>query len=113
MTSQCARNYTALVFCAAALASCGEPKVIAEALPIPAERMDCVEAGSRPAIPPEHKIEWANVSNVLQARQEYNQYVASVRAREGMVAGYVLDLEGRLFLCASDAQWLREWQAGI
>lgn len=96
-----------------AVAACAEPKRIVEAIPIPAERMDCVAAGTRPAIPPEYKIEWANVSNVLQARQEYNQYVASVRAREGMVAGYVLDLEGKLFLCANDAAWLREWQAGL
>lgn len=103
--------YTSLAL--AVLSACADPKRIVEATPIPAERMDCVAADTRPAIPPEHKIEWANVSNVLQARQEYNQYVASVRAREGMVAGYVLELEGKLFLCANDAAWLREWQAGI
>lgn len=107
------RSLISAALLALAVAACGEPKRIAVALPIPVERMDCVEAGNRPAIPPEHKIDWAAVSSVLQARQEYNQYVASVRAREGMVAGYVLMLEGHLFACSNDAQWLREWQAGI
>lgn len=107
------RSLISAALLALVVAACAEPKRIVETVPIPAERMDCVEAGNRPAIPPEHKIVWENVSSVLQARQEYNQYVASVRAREGMVAGYVLDLEGHLFLCANDAAWLREWQAGI
>lgn len=107
------RSLISAALLALTVAACAEPKRIVEAIPIPAERMDCVAAGTRPAIPQEHKIIWENVSNVLQARQEYNQYVASVRAREGMVAGYVLSLEGKLFACSNDAQWLREWQAGI
>lgn len=103
-----------------ALAACTEPKRIAEALPIPAERMDCVAAGTRPAIPPEYTINWQRVESALTvpdavraARSEVSQFVGSIRTREGTVAGYVLALEDKLFMCSSDAQWLREWQAGI
>jgi hypothetical protein len=92
--------------------SCGEKRVVT-ALPIPAERMDCAPAGKRPAIPPEHVIQWDKVTSVLQARSEHDRYKATVRDREGRVAGYVLELEGQLFACSSDAQWIREWQKDI
>lgn len=96
-----------------ALSACGEPKRIAEAIPIPPERMDCVAAGTRPTIAPEYVIDWTKVNSVLQARTEHDKYVGSVRTREGQVAGYILNIEGKLFGCSNDAQWLREWQAGI
>lgn len=103
-----------LMFCSAliALSAC-EPKRIVTALPIPPERMDCQPAGTRPSIPPEYVIVWENVRSVLDAKAEHDKYVGSVRTREGIVAGYVLDLEGKLFLCGNDAAWLRDWQKGI
>lgn len=97
-----------------------ETKRIATAIPIPPDRMDCVEAGDRPAIPPEYKIDWARVEQApdvitaaRNARSEVAQFIGSVRTREGTVAGYVLMIEQHLFACSNDAQWLREWQAGI
>lgn len=97
-----------------------EPKRVVTALPIPPERMDCAAAGKRPAIPPEYAIDWRRVESALTvpdavkaARSEVQQFVGSVRTREGTVAGYVLSIEGQLFACSNDATWLREWQAGL
>lgn len=105
-----------MCFSALLISAC-EPKRAVTALPIPPERMDCVAAGARPAIPPEYKIDWAraeaapNVQTAVNiARAEVGQFVASIRTREGTVAGYVLDIEGKLFACSNDAAWLREWQ---
>jgi len=80
-----------------AISAC-QPKRIVTALPIPPERMDCKAAGARPTIPPE-------------ATGSHDAFVKSVRAREGVIASYIIEIEGKLFDCASDAQWLREWQA--
>lgn len=99
--------------CSLALTGCGDTTRIAEAIPIPAERMDCVYVADRPALPPEYVIDWSKVTTVEQAHSEYDAYVRSVRTREGKVAGYVVTLENRLFLCASDAQWIREYQAKV
>lgn len=105
--------------CFLAASGCGE-KAVVKALPIPADRMDCIAAGQRPAIPPEYAIDWKRVESALTvpqavsaARSEVQQFVGSVRTREGTVAGYVLDLEGQLFACSNDAQWLREWQKAV
>lgn len=100
----------ACLIAALLLGACQEKRVVT-ALPIPPERMDCAPAGKRPMIPPEHRIDWSKVTSVLEARTEHDRYVASVRTREGKVAGYILETEGQLFACSSDAQWLREWQA--
>lgn len=114
------RSLISAALLALAIAACGEPKRIAVAIPIPAERMDCTAAGTRPTIPPEYAIDWQRVGQALTvpdavkaARSEVAQFVGSVRTREGTVAGYVISIEGQLFACSNDAQWLREWQAGI
>lgn len=93
-----------------------EPDKVVKALPIPAERMDCVAAGARPAIPPEYTINWQRVESALTvpeaanlAKSEVQQFKGSVRTREGTIAGYVLSIEGQLFACSNDAAWLREW----
>lgn len=79
-------------------------------LPIPADRMDCVAVEGRPAIPAEHMIDWTKVTTVPQARAEHDTYVRSVRNREGVITGYVVEIEGKLWACASDDEWLRDWQ---
>jgi hypothetical protein len=90
-----------------------DTKRIATALPIPAERMDCAFTALRPALPAEHEIDWSKVVSVPLAKQEHDRFVASLRTRESKVTDYILDLEGKYFLCASDATWLREWQDGL
>lgn len=77
-----------------------------------AERMVCESAGERPAIPPEYVIDWSKVVTVEDAKREHNAFVRSVRTREGVVAGYVVTIEGKLFACSNNAQWWRDyWQA--
>lgn len=93
--------------------TCSQTRRVVESIPIPPERMDCQPAGTRPSIPPEHVIVWENVRSVLDAKAEHDKYVGSVRTREGVVAGYVLSIEGQLFACSNDAAWLRDWQKGI
>lgn len=101
------------MLCSALLISACEPKRIVTALPIPPERTDCQAAtGKRPTLPPEYEIDWSKVATVGQAKAAHDNFVNVVRGREGIVANYVLQIEGDLFQCASDDQWIREWQAG-
>lgn len=105
--------HKALLFAAGALtlASC-EPKRIAVALPIPPERTDCEAAtGKRPTLPPEYQIDWQTIATVGQAKAAHDNFVNVVRGREGLVANYVLEVEGMLAQCSIDAQWVREWNA--
>lgn len=96
-----------------AVSACGGTKRIAEALPTPPERLICERTGARPAIPPEHLIDWNQVKTVPAAKIEHEKYVATVRTREGIVAGYVLKLEGVNFTCWNNVQWRREYEAGL
>ena len=96
-----------------ALSACTTTKRVAVALQPPTERLQCVSAGTRPIIPPEAVIDWSKVLTVPQSHSEHDRFVASVRTREGVVAKYVLDTESKLFLCASNAQWMKDWYAGM
>jgi hypothetical protein len=95
------------------LTSCGDPKRVVEAIPIPADRMDCVYSAKRPVLPAEYQIDWKRVTTVAQAKAEHDKYVVSVRSREGIVSGYIVEVEGKYFLCSNDAEWLRDWQKGL
>ena len=95
-----------------ALAGC-EPKRVVEHLPTPPERLVCEPAGTRPAVPPEYAIDWPRIQSVAQARAEHEKFVAALRTREGIVAGYIVGLEGKLFTCWTNAQWRREYEAGL
>lgn len=90
------------------LVSCGPTAVLAPVRP-DADRMDCVAADARPAIPPEYVIDWSKVLTVPQARAEHEAYVRVIRSREGVVVGHLVDVEGRLFACSTDAEWLRDF----
>lgn len=90
------------------LASCGTTRVAVPVKP-PADRLDCVEAGQRPAIPPEYVIDWSTVTTVPQAKSEHEAYVRSVRDREGVTVGWIVNVEGKLWACSNDDRWLREF----
>jgi hypothetical protein len=77
------------------------------------DRFVCEPAGTRPAIPPEYVIDWAKVSTVDQAHAEHDKFVGVLRTREGLVAGYVLDLEGKHFLCVNNMQWQRDFYSKL
>lgn len=95
------------------LSACTTTKRAAVAIKPPAERLQCVQAGTRPMIPPEHVIDWQRVRTVPQAKSQHDAFVKSVRNREGTITGYILESEDKLFNCATNAQWLREFFDGI
>jgi hypothetical protein len=94
------------------LAACETTRIMVPVAP-PADRIDCRELDGRPRIPTEYVIDWSRVVTVEQAQAEHQAVVASVRAREGVAAGYIVDLEGAVFACASDAAWLRDLYGGV
>lgn len=101
-----------ILIATAALAGC-ETKRVVEPLPTPPERLICEPAGTRPTVPPEYVIDWSQVRTIAEARAEHEKFVAVLRTREGIVAGYILKLEGKLFVCFTNAQWRRDFEAGI
>lgn len=101
----------ALSTCCLAVSACAEKRVQVP-IPIPADRMDCTELTgdqARPTIPAEYVIDWSKVTTVQQARTEHDAFVTRLRERERPVALYVVRLEGRVFACADDAGWLRDY----
>lgn len=103
----------ALSTCCFLLASCGGTNRVVQHLPTPPERLICEPAGERPAIPPEHSIDWPSVVTVEQARAEQAKYVASVRNREGVITSYIMRVEGKLFTCSTNMQWRRTYEAEL
>lgn len=91
-----------LMLCSPLVTACGEKQYAVEVVKPPVERLICEAAGARPAIPPE-----------APATAPREDYTASVRAREGVISGYILDLESRLFKCSDNAQWLRDFYAKL
>lgn len=108
------RSLLAVALSTFCLAGC---ETVRTAVPVrpPAERMDCqaVRPQDRPAITAEYEIDWSRVTSVPQARSEHEAYVRSVRLREGGAAGWIVEVEGRLFACANDAAWLRDFFDGL
>lgn len=84
-------------------------------LPLPAERIDCVaiDPANRPKLTPIYSIDWGTILNVEAAKAEVSKLLGSVYEREGIVGKYILDVEGTQFLCASDAEWLRDYVKNV
>lgn len=96
-----------------AVSACG-PKRVQVPLPIPDDRMDCVAIPEgRPVVPAEYQIDWSRVVTVDQARAEHDAFVQRLRKREGPISGYIVRLEGALFACANDDEWLRDYSADL
>lgn len=96
-----------------AVSACGEQKYTAEFIPTPPQHLICEKAGTRPTIPAEYQIDWTHVATVAQAKAEHLKYVASIRNREGIVAAYVLKIEGINFVCWNNMQWRRDYEADL
>ena len=116
------RIVTALVLSTLCLATsaCDNTKRVAEHLPTPKERLVCELAGTRPDLPPEYQIDWARVAAqrtvalaVAEAKKEVAHLIATIRGRENIVAGYILRVEGRLFVCWTNMEWRKQYEAGI
>lgn len=102
-----------VLLAALTLTACSDTKRVVEHLPTPPERLICERAGTRPTLPPEHAIDWSQIRTVAAAKVEHEKFVAVLRTREGLVAGYILKLEGQLFQCFNNMQWRREYEAGL
>jgi hypothetical protein len=77
------------------------------------ERLVCEAQEGRPTLPPEYVIDWSRVVTVEQARTEHDAYVRSVRSREGVIVGYVVSIESKLFVCSNNAEWWRDYWSGL
>lgn len=89
------------------------PDKVVQHLPTPPERLICEPAGERPSVAPEHVIDWTRVVTVEQAQAEHAQYVASIRSREGVITGYIMRLEGKLFTCHTNMEWRRAFEKAL
>ena len=94
------------------LSACGDTRREIRPLPTPPERLVCERAGPRPALPPQYRIN-RNVRTVPEALAEHDRYVAAEVIRNGIVAGYILQIEGINFTCFNNMAWRREFEAGI
>lgn len=103
----------ALLMCCL-ISACGtDIKRVAEFIPTPPERLVCEAAGARPAVPKEYVIDWRSVTTVAQARAEHEKFVGVLRNSQGIIAGYILRTEGKLFTCFTNVQWRREFEARL
>lgn len=63
----------------------------------------------RPAIPPTYVIDWSKVETVKGAREEHEAYVRSIVDRNKAITAYIIEIEGRLFVCSNNMQWWRDY----
>lgn len=110
-----------------ATSACGpEPEIRTASLQVPGDRLDCQAFGTstRPMLPAQHVVDFAELAKSVRAAPTMDAAVKvlvdeidgrllkSVRTREGVIVGYVIEVEGETWHCASDAQWIIDWQAG-
>ena len=97
------------------LSACNE-EIHFKPIPIPPEKIDCVPLIKRPSLNDEYVIDWATVEKAptkemaLQlAKLEVKKLLYSVHNRELTVVNYIVNIEGILYGCSSDAEWLRDY----
>lgn len=78
------------------------------------------DGSSRPAIPAEYTIDWSTVlvpgnaeATLERAKAEQAKYVASIRDREGVIVGYIQQVEGVNFVCWNNMQTQRDFYARL
>lgn len=117
------RTAAALLTCCLAVSACTTTRRAVEPLrpdQTSPERFVCEPAGTRPPIPPEDVVDLDRAARAPSrdgamaiVREEVAAYVTSVRAREGIVANYIVRIEGRLFVCGNNMQWQRDFYGGL
>lgn len=90
--------------------SCGQRVRIAKP---PADKLACEALAKRPKIPAEYVIDWSKVQTVEQARSEHEAFVRTLRTREGLIAGYIVQIEGNWFSCWSDVKWHADYNEAL
>lgn len=105
-----------LLMSCSALPAC---ETIREAAPLRPDldnpaRLACVAApAERPDRGEPYAIDWDKVLTVAEARIQHGLYVQREAQRNAVVASYVLEIEGRLFTCSSNAQWWRDYWSAL
>ena len=117
------RMAPALLTLCLAVSACETTKRTAEALrpdKTNPDRFVCERLGTRPQLPAEYQIDWNRVRTARTVEQaiglaqdEHKRFVAVLRTRENVVAGYVLQLEGVNFLCFNNMAWQRDFYQGL
>jgi hypothetical protein len=107
-------NYRSLQVAIGALAltACHTAHV-ADFIATPADRLVCEAAGPRPKIPAEYQIDWTKIATVDQAKSEVVALITRQHERESVVAGYVLQTEGKLETCFLNMNWRRQYEAEL
>jgi hypothetical protein len=104
-------------FCSLALTACNErPEIHFKPLAIPADKIDCAALIKRPPLTEEYQMRWDMVQKapdkevaILIAQTEFKKFLYSIREREGQVTNYIMNIEGILYGCSSDAEWMRDY----
>lgn len=108
----------ALLMSCLALTACKEKEIHFKTLPIPADKMQCVEVqpADRPKLAKLYMVDWDKIAAapdkngaILAAQAEVAALLKSVYAREATVSRYVIEIEDKLFLCSSNAKWLQDY----
>lgn len=117
------RTAAALLTCSLAVSACNTTQRVVEPLrpdQTNPERFVCERTGTRPTIPPEFQIDWTPIElapNVPAAvalmREALAHFVAVIRTREGIVAGYIVTLEGANFTCFNNMAWQRDFYSRL
>lgn len=93
------------------LSACSNPPVrIAKP---PAEKLTCEALADRPQIPTEYAIDWSAVTTVEAARGEHDAFVRTLRTREGLIAGHIVQIEANWFSCWSTVKWHADYNAAL
>lgn len=115
---QSLRAVALLMFCSLAACKDERPEIHFKPITIPAERMDCATLIKRPPVPKEYEIDWATIEKAPDkdyatrlAKLELQKFKYSLLQRDGIVANYIVNIEGILMECSNDAEWLREYSA--
>lgn len=105
--------------CFLALSACPGQRVVTHARPDLANpaRMACEGVPeNRPDLPAQSEIDWQAVlvpgdaeKTLSGAQAAHTAYVARMIERNGIVASYLVKVEGRLFVCSSNMQWWRDY----
>lgn len=98
------------------VSACETTKYAAEALrpdKTNPERFICELGGTRPKLPPEYVIDWSKVTTIPQAKAEHEKFVATIRSRENVTVGYILHIEGKLFVCFNNVAWMKDYYRGL
>jgi hypothetical protein len=112
------RTVLALSMCCLAASGCKTTRELDALRPdrTNPDRFVCEAAGTRPKAPPEYQIDWTEASKaptvaiaIERAKAEVAKLIGSVRNREGVVVGYILQLEGRHFVCFNNMTWQRDF----